>query len=123
ERDNRVLVIVDGCLLPESFSHNGEIVQSIPLCELSTKAQQVRSPEPYYEGMVDLPFVPRQHYFDKRTGEVQVNINRYFLLLPVKTNAVFVRPRDMKSLGPMYTFIEVDVENDKPVVRWRNTSW
>lgn len=120
ERDNRVLVVVDGQLLPECFSHRGKLVHQELVCQLETNINHVRTPEGYYRGVTP-PFVPHVQRDFPCVANVQVY--RHFLLLPVKTKAVFVRPRDLRSLGPMYTLIEVDVENNKPVVHWRNTSW
>lgn len=127
ERDQRVLIVVDGGLLPDSISRNADpclleagpkLVREVdPLAVLSTPLDRIRSPR------LDLN-PPYKFLGENGRTLATLEISRLFLLVPVG-NFFFWRPRDMKSLALMYVFAEVkrDKRTGNPEVAWHNSSY
>jgi len=118
-RDKRTLVVVDGELLWESIPKSGDLIKTETLGNVYASVGQERAPrfgKPWYEHRNVSDGVNQEH-------ENCHTVRRHFLLLP-RSNFMFCKVRNMKSLGPKYVFGRIwSVIPDAPVqIEWMNTN-
>lgn len=128
-RDERVLVVWDGALLPNGLPRGSAIVHQVTLCE----NHALLSRWPYYyevswgqaykkrETDPDPELFLPQHFMDiSGAGFGVQEICRFFVLMRSDRTATVLRFDD-KRLAPRYVFVEV--EKGGKSVRWRQSSY
>ena len=121
-RDQRVLVVFDGALLPNGLPRGSDILWRIPrwLRVFEGKAYKQRSTDSEPEKVCD--FLPWHEGIDKEDGKdyASIKIHRYIVLMKSRT-AAFVR-FDHNRLAPYYVLINVEKDGPEATVTCLSSS-